>query len=265
MEDARQRAQRDLPRLRQSVKELLALAHEITENVAYSEKDHLAFMALCFLSKQIDHTQSVLALIPSRDVILIARSMIEGLCQLLWAAQEPDRLPLQWRAFAWVHDWRVMQAKNATGEAINPEQRAAIENALDLYGDQLLTTKAKKAQDNGIPLPADPYHKDWRIGRQIFQICESIGATDLYRYLYDPFSDWHHWGAGGLGEAITRPENQVVYSSLSPTDIASALAVAFQCLWQTVELTNQHLGLGMTSKISELRNEYLSGQKSPNC
>src|SRR5688572_11319416 len=95
MEDARQRAQRDLPRLRQSVKELLALAHEITENVAYSEKDHLAFMALCFLSKQIDHTQSVLALIPSRDVILIARSMIEGLCQLLWAAQEPDRLPLQ--------------------------------------------------------------------------------------------------------------------------------------------------------------------------
>jgi hypothetical protein len=140
MEDARQRAQRDLPRLRRSVKELLALAHEITENVAYSEKDHLAFMALCFLSKQIDHTQSVLALIPSRDVILIARSMIEGLCQLLWAAQEPDRLPLQWRAFAWVHDWRVMQAKNATGEAINPEQRAAIENALDLYGDQFLTT-----------------------------------------------------------------------------------------------------------------------------
>jgi hypothetical protein len=80
MEDVRERAKRDLPRLRQSVSELLALANEITENVPYSERDHLAFMALCFLSKQIDHTKSVLVLIPSRDVILIARSMIEGLC-----------------------------------------------------------------------------------------------------------------------------------------------------------------------------------------
>jgi hypothetical protein len=169
---------------------------------------------------------------------------------------------LQWRAFAWVHDWRVVQAKSAAGEPVNPEQRAGIESALDLYGDQFLTPKAKKAQDNGTPLPADPYHKDWRIGHQIWQICESVGGIDLYRHLYDPFSDWHHWGAGGLGEAITRQENQVVYSSLSPTDTASALAVAFQCLWQTVELTDQHLGLGMTSKISELRNEYISGQKA---
>jgi hypothetical protein len=159
MEDVHQRAKRDLPKLRQSVDGLLALANEMVENVPYSESDHLAFMALCFLSKQIDHTRSVLALIPSRDVVLIARSMIEGLCQLLWAAEDPDRLPLQWRAFAWVHDWRVMQTKNAAGEPVDPKRRAGIESALRLYGDQFLTTKAKIARDNSTPLPADPYHK----------------------------------------------------------------------------------------------------------
>jgi hypothetical protein len=85
MDDVHQKADRDLPALRQWVDKLLALANGMMDNVQNSEDDHLAFMGLCFLNKQIDHTKSILALIPNRDVILISRSMIEGLCQLLWA------------------------------------------------------------------------------------------------------------------------------------------------------------------------------------
>lgn len=262
MEDVHQRAERDLPGLRQWVDRLLTLAHEMTDNVRHSENDHLAFMAVCFLVKQIDHTRSILALIPSRDVILIARSMIEGLCQLLWAARDPDVLPFRWRAFAWVHDWRVMQAKIATGEPADPERRAAIEVAVRTYGDQFLTTKARKALDKSASPSADPYHKDWRIGRGIRQICESVGGGDLYRKLYAPFSDWQHWGAGGFGKTMVRQGDRIVYSSLSPTDAVTALATAFQCLFQTVELVDEHLGIGLTSKISELRDGYIAWGKS---
>lgn len=262
MEDVHQRAERDLPALRQWVDRSLALANGMMDNVRHTEEDHLAFMALCFLCKQIGHTKSILAIIPSRDVILITRSMIEGLYQLLWAASDPDALPLRWRAFAWVHDWRVMQAKIAAGKLVDPERRAAIEGALRKYGDQFLTTKAREARDKGASPPDDPYHKDWRTGRQIRQISESVEGEDLYRKLYEPFSDWQHWGAGGLGKAIVRQGNRIVYSSLSATDAATALATAIQCLLQTVKFVDEHLGLGLTSNISELRDGYIAWGKS---
>lgn len=262
MSNVEERAERDLLGLRQWVNRLLTLVNEILANIQYSEEDHLGFMALCFLSKQIDHMQSIVFLIPSRDAILVARSMIEGLCQLLWAAREPATLPLQWRAFAWVHDWRVMQAKMARGETVTPERRSAIENALQKYGDQFLTKKAKLARSQQTPLPPDPYHKDWRAGRQIRQIFESVEGEDLYRKLYEPFSDWQHWGAGGLGEAIARQGNRIVYSSLSSTDAATALAAAFQCLLQTIKVVDEHLGFGLTPKISELWDEYIAWYES---
>mgnify|MGYP005840280711 CR=1 FL=1 len=257
MEDV-QRAERDFPALRQWVEKLLALADKMMNNVRYSEDDHFAFMALCFLCKQIEHTKSILALIPSRDVILIARSMMEGLAQLLWAAREPDVLPLRWRAFAWVHDWRVMQAKIKAGEPVDPELSVAIESALQKYGDQFLTSKAQKAQKKGASLPPDPYHKDWRTGYKPQDIFASVGGEDLYNKLYKSFSDWQHWSAAGLGKAITRQGDRIIYSATSSTDAATALAVAFQCLLQTVKLVVDHLGIELTSETSELRDGYIA-------
>jgi hypothetical protein len=258
MEDKDQKADARIPGLCLWLNKLLALANETIDNATYCEDDHLAFMALCFLSKQIDHIRSILALIPSRDVILIARSMIEGLCQLLWAARDPDVLPLRWRTFAWVHDWRIMQAKTEAGESIDPERRAAIQEALRVFGDQFLKGRARVGVGPGEPLPADPYHKVWNAGYQIRQICESVGAEDLYRKLYVPFSDWQHWGPGGLGAAIHRQAGRIVYSSLRPTDAATALTVGFQCLLQTVEVVDRHLDLGLAAKITDLRDGYIN-------
>ena len=258
MGNINEKAKRDLPGLHKWVKRLLALSKGVFKNVKYSENDHLGFMALCFLSKQIDHMQSIVTLIPSRDTILVARSMIEGLCQLLWAAQEPAIRPLQWRAFACIHDWRLLQEKIAQGEKVPPKDRTAIKKRLKKYGDQFLKKNAKTAKTLGKPLPPDPYHDNWRCGYQLQQICESVGGADLYRYLYGPFSDWHHWGVGGLGKAIKLQGNQVVYTSLSPSDLASALASGFQCLLETIELTDKHLSLGLESKISELRDDYVA-------
>lgn len=257
MESVNEKAQRDLAGLYQWVNRLLSLAKEILANVRYSEEDHLSFMTLCFLSKQIDHLQSIVTLIPSRDAILVARSMIEGLCQLLWATNEPTTLPLRWRAFAWVHDWRLMQTKIAQGKSVARERCTAIEEALQKYGDQFLTKKARVARQQGTPLPLDPYHDNWRCGRQLRQISEEVGKDILYQQLYEPFSDWHHWGVGGLGAAIMRQSNRVVYSSPSATDAASALASGFQCLLETVELADTHLKVGLASRISELRNDYI--------
>lgn len=257
MNNDNERSMQDLPELHQRGDRLLVLAGEILANVQYSEDDHLGFMSLCFLSKQIGHMQSILTLSPSRDTILIARSMIEGLCQLLWAADEPDKRPMQWRAFAWVHDLRVMEVKEAQGETVSFEQHNAIENALCEIGKQFLKKKKRDLKQMG-SISSESYHDNWRCGEKIWKICESVGGADLYKKLYEPFSDWHHWGIAGLSSAIERQGERVVYLPLSTIDSATAIACGFQCLLQTAELTDKRLCTGLESKIHEIRNGYVN-------
>jgi hypothetical protein len=257
MKLAEHRAEQDLPELCDWLSRLLILIEEMTSGIECSEENHLGFMALCFLSKQIDHARSVLALIPSRDAVLIARSMIEGLAQLLWAASKPDVLPLQWRAFVWVHDWRFLQEKEKNGEGVDEARRIIIDDALREFGEPFLKKKEKGTRDSGGIMSDDPYHDNWRAGYTIKNICKDVEGEDMYDLLYGPFSDWHHWGVASLGQCLNRQNGHVSYSSLSHSDSARALAVAFQCVLQTAELIEDKLAIGVGPKLSELRNDYI--------
>ena len=169
------------------INKLLDLANETVENAESLDDDHLGFLALCFLSRQIDHIQSIVTLVPNRDATLIARSMIEGLCQLLWAGQEPMSRPLKWRAFAYIHDWRLMMAKINRGELVDPNQKESNELAIQEYGWFFYTKEAKLAIRQNQPLPSDPYHKTWTCGTQLKQICDCVDAGDLHKEVYSSF------------------------------------------------------------------------------
>lgn len=261
MDKLEQKAQQDLPGLRRWVNDLLALTDEIMQRVPYSEEDHFGFMALCFIGKQVDHTKSILMLDENPDVALIARSMIEGLCQLLWTAKDSYARGLQWRAYIYIQDWRVMRKKIAAGEYVDKETQARTEKGVRLYGDQFLRSEARKKRTKGEPLPKDPYRKGWT-GHQVRQICEEVKGELLYLHLYRLFSDYHHWNPSGLGVAIKRQQNQVVYSSRSPQLTAAALTTAFHCLLQTVEVVDRHLGLGVARKFAELRDAFIARYKA---
>ena len=60
---------------------------------------HLRFMLASFAIKQSEHAKSRLKLGSSPDTMLIARTMIEGLSQMLWAAKRPRQRPLLWLTF----------------------------------------------------------------------------------------------------------------------------------------------------------------------
>jgi hypothetical protein len=239
------------------INKLLDLANETVESAECLDDDHLGFMALCFLSRQIDHIQSIITLVPNRDAILIARSMIEGLCQLLWAAQEPKERPLKWRAFAYIHDWRLQQVKIARGESIDANQQKSNELGIQEYGKLFYTKDARSAISQNQPLPPDPYHKAWTCGTQVKQICDCVDAGDLHKEIYSSFSDWHHWGTAGMGKTLSWNENKVTFSSSSSSNSAMALVTGFQCLIQTIELTNEHLLFGRASQIASIRDGYI--------
>lgn len=243
--------------LKKYAKKLLDLSDNNASNIKYLESDHLGFMCLCFLSKQIDHMRSILALVPKRDAILVARSMIEGFCKLLWAAKKPKDRPFKWRIFACVSDWRLLTEKLHNKISIPPEENHQIMERLNKYGANFLTNKAKMKRDNGGNLPRDPYHKDWCCGKSVKDICEDVGGLDLYLKLYSPYSDWHHWGPSGLGSAIKKDKNSVIYKSFSKSDVAASICSAFQCLLQTLELTIEHLNMEDLAIVEELKNEFI--------
>ena len=257
MDLTEQRAEQTLPGLRDWLNRLLELIEEMTYEIKCSEEDHLGFMSLCFLGKQVDHARSVILLVPSRDAVLISRSMIEGLAQLLWAENDPVVLPLKWRSFVHVHDWRVLQEKTRKGEVVDEVQRASIDEALNEFGEQFLKSKEKRVRDIGGEMSDDPYHENWRTGCRLKEICENVGGENMYKYLYGPFSDWHHWGVGGLGSCLIRKDGYITFSSQSNSESATALAVAFQCVLQTAESVERILTIGFGLKLSKLRDEYI--------
>lgn len=257
MIDNKNKAENDLPTLRQMANGLLALVDEMQKEIKLTDEDHLGFMAANFLSKQSDHLHSIILLEPSRDVILIARSMIEGLCQLLWAANKPSSRPHKWRAFSSIEDWRNMQMFIDHGLSVDPQKRDKVAANLEQFGDIFLNKKSKRAKKEGKFLPEDPYCKDWCCGKTIKVLCEEVSGSDLYEWFYRKWSGWHHWNPRGISESLTWQNDRLIYKTLSSTDAASALAVGFQCVIQSAEVTNGHFEMGFEKKLEHLTSTIL--------
>ena len=114
---------REVPFFQEQVKKLLILAGSAARNVHIREDDDLGFMAIQFLYKQMQHAESVLLLIPRRDAGLIARTMLDGLYQLLWTTHSPGDRARRWRSFSAIYDWRLIQRRLHEGVPVDPAVR----------------------------------------------------------------------------------------------------------------------------------------------
>ena len=257
-------AEDDVTKLRRCVAELLALAEEtLTDRIQFDQNNHLLFLALLFTTKQTEHARSVLTLGESPDAALITRSMLEGLNQLLWAAQEPDDRPLRWRAFAYVRDWRMMKAQEAAGEIVPADRKKQIQEGLQQFGNLFLSRQAQEAKSKGLPLPDDPYVKNWYQEREK-EIFSAVGGEVAYKELYGPASEWHHWRVGGLGSMLKFDEQTQTFTwTINNREItAGALATAFLCLWQTLSTLEDVAQRGIKDKLKRLYTTYTRNTES---
>src|ERR1022692_154552 len=158
--DPEVRARRDLKDLRKNLYGLVALAEQAFP-VKIGRRSHLRFMLASFAVKQSEHANSLLKLVPSPDTMLIARTMIEGLSQMLWAAKRPRHRPLLWRSFVFVHDWRQIQEHRAQGRPVNPQVERVLRVGLRRFGHRFLPRQAPVAPAAGRALPDEPYMRNW--------------------------------------------------------------------------------------------------------
>jgi hypothetical protein len=259
MDDKYLKALHDIPRLIQFVDELIVISDSMTQVVKFDfERDHLALMSLCFVSKQIEHLRSVRILVDAkqnRDAGLIARSMIEGLCVLLWAAREPQTRPLRWKSYAWVEDYKLMLKKEKAGVKVEPAYKLILSEQLRIYGTQFFTKKAKDELKKGSPLPRDPYINKW-IEKGVNVICDEVEGTLLYEKIYRETSQWIHWTIRGLSPAISRKDLELIYINESADIGATALASGFQSLFESSKFLDSHLTLGFGDKLDKILNDY---------
>jgi hypothetical protein len=254
---------RDFPLLRRNLIALGKLSSQVfNSQIRLPPSSNLRFMMVSYAAKQIEHANSLLKLEFSVDTVLIARSMLEGLVQLLWAMKQARRRPLLWRAFALVVDWRLFQQQKSEGQNIDVAAEARTVGRLRGYRRWFLTDKAKKAIATGKPPPSDPYVKNW-YGEREAEIFRDVGAEALYNKLYGPFSEWHHWRIGGFGRLMTFDANTSAYSltTSDPAMCASALSVGFQCLWETMRLLNRRFRLGIGRNLRRLRTSQIAIEK----
>jgi hypothetical protein len=253
---------RAYPRLRAFAAELLATGTEIVQGSEHRVDDDVAFMCATFLCKQLGHMGTLLLLENRRDVVLIARSMQEGLWQLLWAVNgRPDR-PRQWRAFSAVENWRRLQRNLARGTTVDPTTRQKIEVQIAEFGSQFLRPKNHKGHLPLIGEVPDPYYSTWRKGVKLQHIAEQVQAGRTYSRTYHDFSDWHHWGVAGLQDALRADGQLVQYVDISFDRAVLALAVGFGALHQTCELMDAHLELGRTGELKQTQEKYLEWHKT---
>jgi len=246
------RSRRDLKNLRKNLRAATALAERAFPlNIARGS--HLRFMLASFAIKQSEHANSLLKLGSSPDTMLIARTMIEGLSQMLWAAKRPRERPLLWRSFAFVHDWRRIQEHRVQGRSVDPQVERGVREGLRRFGHRFHTKQARAALAAGGALPTDPYMRNW-YGQGESDILRDVGGQDLLQHAYGPFSEWHHWRVGAIGRLVSFDEaaGRFTMSASRPSDVAHATACAFQCLWQTMQLLNARCRLGMGRELQVL-------------
>jgi hypothetical protein len=238
---------REVPFLNDQVQKVLALADKSARGIRLKEEDDFGFMTAQFLYKQMQHAQSVLDLVPRRDAGLVARTMIEGLYQLLWASQAAEERAKRWRSFAIIHDCRLIQGRLREGIPV-PEAEIR-RNAADLkeFGN---LHRIKKPKSN-----SDPYHQNWRGGISLSDMADSLGR-ELYDGPYAELSDWQHWGVSGIGDSISRQDGHITINPDSDRVADYSLLAAFQCLLQTLEVADAHLSLNITENIQILREEF---------
>ena len=187
-------------------------------------------------------TEALLMLEPRRDAGLIARTMIDGLYQLLWTTHQPEVRAQRWRTFSIIYDWRLIQGRLKEGIPVEDEIIKQNELALKTFGHIHLLKKPKAGS-------VDPYHRKWS-GTTLSEMA-NVAGREMYDGPYSELSDWEHWGVAGIGESISRKDGHLTVDSNTWRGTMLALLALFMCVIQTLQVVDLHCSLGLTEKLEQ--------------
>lgn len=253
------KAEGDITALLPFIEQVLTLADKAIIKIGNFDqerisRDDFGFMASCYLLKHRDHLDSIRLLVNKRDASLVARSMIEGLCQLYWTLRDKSTRASMWKNFVYVHDMRLLRVKEEAGIVVDEENKFSIANGLKTHGESFFKSgryKDKKPEE----LPPDPYRFDWT-GEKVIDICKNVEEDILYTEFYSPYSDWHHWNFGGIGLSLKDTSSGIEYLKIMPIVYLTSVQVGIRCVVDTIGMVDWHFKFGLTAEIQAFLDPY---------
>ena len=251
-----------IPRLNVLANVLMALVEDIfSKQVTYSPENGADVMVLSFVTKQHEHLRSVTTLIAAgshRDAQLIARTMLEGLSILLWAIRNrPERTDL-WFWYGAILDWRQIMEIERGGLQVDAQEKAELRQYVDEHGPKYLRDKVKKAMEeatasgSAYKLPEDPWRTNWTTS-SIEAMFTEVGGQPLYDRVYRKSSEWVHWGPRTILRAMEPAQwGTAGFTAHDWPAAARAIQGGCQALLQSMEVLNEHFGLGISERLGEL-------------
>ena len=191
MSDKTEKAKRHLPLLRGFTTRAVEIGEAMLAQpikINY-ETDHFGVMGLFFASKELNGMNSVNPL-----------SGMTGPCQCCHrfehaasdearvhrvAKVDQEKRALLWRSHTLVDQYYRMCEREAAGTTVDPTEKQQLLDRLEREATAFLTAKAKRAKDDGRPLPEHPYRRDWT-GQNPYELFDDVRAKQLYQRIYSP-------------------------------------------------------------------------------
>lgn len=246
-----------VPLIADCVRRLCDLAGTMIRDIRLPDDDQFPFMACCFLEKQIAHARGALLLDDHPDSFLIARSMLEGVWQLTWAAQSRAERAELWSRYTYIHDWRILHERNVHTARIDNALRAEINAQVKRYGPLYRLGKARPVARPDGTLFTDPYRNNWH-GKSVLALAQAAGDEDEYHRGYDLCSQRHHWDPADAARAVVRDATTIRYVGASPLAQASALVLVFSYLFRMAEVVNTSLTRNMGEQLESIGEQYMA-------
>lgn len=235
--------------------------------VNLTEGDHFGFMALCFGYKQLEHADSIEALVDTGaydDTQILARVMLEGLIILNWASLDSSVRGLRWRSYVLVSDWKLLQSNSNSRNKVKTDEsyQNELKERLAELGNPYLTSRARKQGKESFD---DPYQNTWMVNDngskiELSHMVEEIGNPAL-KSIYDDISQYMHWTPKGLGRLLRRSEGKVNIKLNNPSAAVQSLAISMQMLGSTVEIISDHFRLDIKQCVQEILSLYIDEMK----
>jgi hypothetical protein len=218
-------------------------------------------MAYLIVNKQLEHLKSIVVLNDSgqhRDTQLIARTMVEGLALIYWAAADRDKRPLQWRACAWVEEFTILYGKPEYAK-----YKEEIETMLKTFCTSFLKPSSR-GKSIGEITPAD-YVRGCRWEETatgvfnnvaIRKIFVDAGLEPIYKTYYADTSNWVHWNPIGIAEALNSESGFPTYDRETQYIGAIGYISGFNSLLQSAKFLNGHLKLGFNETLDDLEKDF---------
>jgi len=194
----------------------------------FHKDDYSSQLIILHLFRQIDHVQSIVKLDPSMDMVLIARSMIEGAIQLEWILKEDTQTRVRsWFNYACIHNEKLLDHQLKKGVYIPDDEKAKIEKSIN---DALLNFKNPKKKEGNA-------HPNFRMGLKLNQLIENNDSLyDLYKF----FSEWQHWESRPFAQISKKENDAFHYYEEDHVYRIPAFGAVFICLCMTYTQISNH-------------------------